>query len=94
MFSGAEQGHQFDIDILGYREDGEWVALALDMDLRGYGSTIDESFHDLMDHVRMQVSFALQKDNIDLIYHPAEKQYYELYEKAEDVTGIWGGVRQ
>jgi hypothetical protein len=25
------------LNILGYREDNEWVALALEMDLRGYG---------------------------------------------------------
>jgi len=71
------------VDVLGYHEDGEWVALALDMDLRGFGSSFEESLEDLMDHVRMQISFAIQKGDMDLVYHPADRKYFDMYDAAK-----------
>jgi hypothetical protein len=67
------------LPILGYREDGEWVALALEMDLRGYGETFDEAAQDLADLVTGQLSFALQKGEPELIYHPAEPVYWRMH---------------
>jgi len=32
---------QVTLNILGYREESEWVALALEMDLRGCGKTFE-----------------------------------------------------
>lgn len=66
--------------ILGYTEEKEWVALALEMDLRGYGKTFDEALTDLEDLVVMQVRFALAKSQPELIWKPAEPPYFELYE--------------
>ena len=34
-------------DVLGYREAEDYVALALEMDLRGYGSSFAEALRDL-----------------------------------------------
>ena len=43
MTSGPNSTGIF-LDVLGYRErEGEWVALALEMDLRGYGATYDQA---------------------------------------------------
>ena len=64
------------ISVLGYQEDGEWVALALEMDLRGYGDTFETAMDDLKDHVLMQISFALQKGDPEMIFHPAEATYF------------------
>ncbi|HKI86373.1 MAG TPA: hypothetical protein VKA53_06485, partial [Thermoanaerobaculia bacterium] len=44
--------------VLGYQEDGEWVALALEMDLRGYGETFQGALVELRDLVATQLSFA------------------------------------
>jgi hypothetical protein len=35
------------LNIPGYFEDSEWVALALEMDLRGYGKTFYKALEDL-----------------------------------------------
>ena len=66
---------------LGYREDGEWVALALEMDLRGYGKTFREAMDDLRDLVLMQLSFAREKSDTSLIFKAAEKKYFDIYDK-------------
>lgn len=67
-----------------YEEDGEYVALALEMDLRGYGATPDEARADLDEQVRLQLSFAIQKHgSIDSAMFPAEQKYYDMYRAAK-----------
>ena len=70
------------LNVLGYREEGDWVALALEMDLRGYGATIDEALTELTDLVAMQMSFARFKGQPELISKPAEPVYWRLFETA------------
>ena len=60
------------VSVLGYREDDEWCALALEMDLRGYGRTFREALDDLRDSMTMQIGFAHFKDELDMIFRPAE----------------------
>lgn len=66
--------------ILGYRDEGEWVALALEMDLRGYGETFALAKADLEDLVRMQVSFALSKNAPEMVWRDAEPVWFGRYE--------------
>lgn len=74
---------QMMLNVLGYREDDEVVALALEMDLRGYGATFDEAMADLEDQVRMQLGFALFKHgSLDMAYYPAEPVWFELFAEA------------
>lgn len=67
------------VSVLGFQEDGEWCALALEMDLRGYGRTFDEALEDLHDAMTMQISFAQFKGETDMIFHPAEPMYFSLF---------------
>lgn len=73
------------LQILLYRDGnyapGEWIAAALDMDLRGHGDTEDEALTDLKDLVEAQVSFASFKNEPSLITFQAEKKYFDLYEQ-------------
>ena len=71
------------INVLGFEEDGEWCALALEMDLRGYGSTFQEALEDLEESVAMQISFAHFKGEKNMILYPAEDKYFELYAEAK-----------
>ena len=71
------------LNILGYREEGEWVALALEMDLRGYGETWDEALDDLSDQVLMQISFAHFKGQPEMIWKSAEEEYWERFRQAQ-----------
>lgn len=71
--------HVATLNVLGYQEEKEWVALALEMDLRGYGDTFDEALEDLSDLVLMQISFARFKGEPSLIWKPAEPVWFELF---------------
>ena len=67
------------VSVLGFREDGVWCALALEMDLRGYGRTFDEALEDLHDALTMQIGFAQFKGETAMIFHPAEPMYFSLF---------------
>lgn len=67
------------LNVLGYKEETEWVALALEMDLRGYGATFKEALAELVDLVTTQVSFAQFKDQPELIWKPAEPIWFERF---------------
>jgi hypothetical protein len=69
--------HPITLNVLGYQEEGEWVALALEMDLRGYGETFDEAFADLGDLVRMQIAFSRFKGQPELIWKAADPIWFE-----------------
>jgi len=70
------------LNVIGYREDGDWVAVALEMDLRGYGSTFGKATADLADLVSMQMSFARFKNQPELLWRPAEPAYWMLFHEA------------
>jgi len=67
------------LNILGYREDNEWVALALEMDLRGYGKTFKDAINDLQDLILMQISFARFKGHPEMILKPADPVWFERF---------------
>jgi hypothetical protein len=69
------------LNVLGYHDEGEggWVALALEMDLRGYGATFEEALADLKDLVDMQISFSRFKGQPELIWKPAEPIWFERF---------------
>lgn len=67
------------LSILGYQEDEGWVALALEMDLRGYGATFEDAARELKDLVEMQISFALFKGQPEMIWHPSDPVWFERF---------------
>ena len=67
------------LDVLVTKEEGEWCAIALDMSLRGYGTTREAAREDLLDAVRAQVTFALEHGTLDNIFIPADPKYFEQY---------------
>ncbi len=75
---------QFSTRVLGVHEEGHWCVIALEMSLRGYGSTFNEALENLHDTIEAQVSFALQHDTLDSIWKPAEPHYVELYQSVRN----------
>ena len=67
------------VSVLGVREDETWCAIALEMCLRGYGETFDAALDALVEAIEAQVTFAVQHDNLDQIFIPAEPHYFRLY---------------
>ena len=76
------------LSILGYKEDSEWVALALEMDLRGYGETWDDALRDLSELALMQVEFALIKGQPQMIWRDAEPEYWGRFRQAQRAAVI------
>lgn len=71
------------LNVLGYREEGDWVALAMEMDLRGYGSTFAEALDDLADLVQTQIDFAHFKGQPELIWKPAEPVWWARFAEVQ-----------
>ena len=67
------------VSVLGIHEDEEWCALALEMDLRGYGQTFDDALEDLHESMAMHISFCRFKGEPDMIFRPAEPVYFSLF---------------
>jgi hypothetical protein len=68
------------LNVLGYREDDEdWVALALEMDLRGFGGSFGEALEELKDLVATQIRFAQFKGQPELVWKPAEAIWFERF---------------
>jgi len=74
---------QLALSILIYDEDGRRVAHCLEMDLKGRGKSDRAALKELSELVLMQVSFAVQRDEKGLIYHPAEKKYFEIFREIQ-----------
>ena len=55
------------------------MVIALEMDLRGYGKTFKKALKELEDSIAMQISFARFKNDPDLVFHPAEPAYWNLF---------------
>ena len=75
---------QIFLSVLGYREGSRWVALALEMDVRGYGKTFSEAQNDLLDLINMQISFARFKKQPTLIFRPADPVWFGRFAEARN----------
>lgn len=67
------------VSVLGFREDDSWVALALEMDVRGYGDTFEEALQEMAECIDMQINFATFKEQTDMVFHPAASEYFCLF---------------
>ncbi len=75
----SEMAREFFLNVLGFREHEECVALALEMDIRGTGPTFKDALHNLFELVSMQISFAYFKKQPEMIWRPAEPVWFSLY---------------
>ncbi len=66
--------------VLGYQEDdGSWAAHCLETDLVGYGDNFEKALDNLRELLKMQVSFALYKNQPALLDRPAPIEIFEAY---------------
>jgi len=77
-----EEPKDFEISVILFREGSTWTALALEMDIRGYGSTRKSAVDDALAMIVAQVSFASQMGHVESIWKPAEEKYWRMWEKA------------
>lgn len=69
------------LNILGMQEDGQWLAIALEMDLIGVGATYAAAFESLLDAIKAQVRFCVEKKMIPSIFKAAPPIYWQLFEQ-------------
>ena len=77
-----KEATELTLNVPGYREERDWVALALEMDLRVYGPTFEDALDELTGIVNVQISFAIHKGEPELIWRPAEPIYWRLFDQA------------
>lgn len=75
--------YELQIRVLICREDGEFVARALELDLLGCGSTERAALEELKRAVEAQISFAHQMNDARLIGFPAEAEFFSRWEDAQ-----------
>ena len=75
--------YDFQAKVLVTRDDDQYVAHALEMDLVAYGDTEDAALDEVVNLMQNQISFAFQKDNMRLIDFKAPKEFFNDWEKAQ-----------
>ena len=89
--------HSYDLAIraLISKEDGMFVAHALELDLVAEGTTEEGALKELSDAIFAQLAFAAQMENPDLINHPAPAEYSLRWDKASRLAlaGIVGSEK-
>ena len=76
--------HPSSVNVLGFKEEDEWCALGLEVDIRGYGHTFEEACADLTDLITYQISFSMYKDQTELIFHPADSKFFDIFNTIKD----------
>lgn len=59
-----------------------WTALALEMNLRGYGSTVEAASDDLCEMLIAQVSYAVQMGHPESVWNRAGDEFWQMFEEA------------
>src|SRR6266545_22973 len=86
--------YDFQIRILLSKDEGNFVAHALEMDLVAYGKTEKEAVKELDSMIENQMSFAIERGDDRLMLFPAPKEFFEQWEQAhaDALKGIAGNT--
>jgi hypothetical protein len=82
MMTTPRSSHQtFEVSVITFREGDGWTALALEMDLRGYGPTVEAANDDLREMLTAQVSFAVEMGHPESVWNRAADEYWRMFEE-------------
>src|SRR5687768_9098023 len=84
---------KYAIRVLVSKEDGGFVAHALELDLWGYGKNEAEALRDVVEMINFLISFARQKEDESMIPFQAPKEYFERCDTAHYAAlrrGVFG----
>lgn len=62
-------------------EEGEWVALCLEMNIHGWGATWNEALNVLEERIEAHVSFACENDRTEAIFCSAGPEWLARWEE-------------
>ncbi|MCY3973148.1 MAG: hypothetical protein OXF42_07160 [Candidatus Dadabacteria bacterium] len=72
------------VSVLGYIEDGHWVAHALEMDVIGVGDDWEGALSELRENICAQVSFARFRGDDSLIFQPAPPRLFQKFRQIRE----------
>ncbi len=73
-------------NVLVKREDGEWIAHCLELDIVATGSTPNAAVKDMKSLILAQVSTAIENENMEYLYHPAPQEVWQEYARAQRLS--------
>jgi predicted RNase H-like HicB family nuclease len=74
---------EFNLDVLLYRENGEWVAHCLQLDLVEAGATPEEAEESLAGVIQHHIQWALEDDDVEHLFHAAPPEVWKKFFTAE-----------
>ena len=69
----------FNLDVLLYRENGEWLAHCLQLDLVEAGVTPEEAEENLAGVIQHDIQWAIEDDDMEHLFHPAPPEYWKMF---------------
>jgi hypothetical protein len=92
----SDESKTFEVSVIAFHEESEaeWTALALEMNLRGYGSTAKDAMDDLVEMLIAQISYAVQMGHPESVWNRAEDKYWRMFEEVRrnrfvaEVSGV------
>lgn len=73
-------------NVLVKREDGEWIAHCLELDIVATGNTPNAAVKDIKSLILAQVSTAIENENMEYLYHPAPQEVWQEYARAKRLS--------
>ena len=82
--------------VLGMRTSDCFAAVALDIDVWGYGESRSEALLNLQEHINMHVKYLVRAKKAELFHRPTLEQYYSMYQlcivariRNKEMTDCW-----
>ena len=70
--------------VLGYVEEGDYVAHALEMDIIGVGDSWEEALEELKGNLEAQVSVAQDLGDDSVLFRPAPAHLFKRFKQAQE----------
>ena len=74
---------KFDIHIILYSEDDIQIAHCLEFDIIAQGKKKIDALRNLLDAIELQISFALENNDLASIFSPAPDEYWKMLANAK-----------
>lgn len=78
--------YELPIRILLSREERDYVAHGLEVDLVAYGRTEKGALTELEEMIQAQMSYASQTNRPELVWHPAPEEFFKRWETAHQAA--------
>ena len=75
----------FLLNVLLYREDGQWAAHCLQLDLVECARTLQAAQSNMRDVIRAHIEHALEHNNMEHLFQPAPPEYWQLFLRSRQI---------